>query len=1041
VKKVRFKVYSQSAVDSFYKSLFDSPYNAEIFNCIFEITSEAVWILDIDGNRTLWLASDENKIKYALRAQIEEGLQNDHWEKGLHPEDKQYAIEGFQTARDNPTLTLYEHNYRFRGADDQYYFILDRIKFLRDSKGVAKIAVGVWTDVSDQKFREEKLEALLQSMEDDRERFRIISEVSNAAMWEVDFVSDRIYWTAGNETLKELGLASPNYTLDDWVKAIHPEDRERAAKTFADAVESGSTKFCDEYRIVKPDGSIAHVFDQGYIVRDANGKPVRSLGGWIDVTSERCRELELEEALERHERMNEELSAHEEELASSEEELRQINEQLSVNLQILTERDFIISQSQKLAKIGSWEFEPYIHRMTWSNEMYSIFGVDRSFNASNFIQLLEDNSAPLISAAFQKIIDGDNTPFDFTAQVKTPLGYRKWVRLTGYPILDDDRLARIIGLTYDITYFKESEERLKTSEEKFSKAFRNNPDLMNIVREDNKMILDVNERAFEMLGYHRHELIGTLATELNLYVYPNQREYFYKEYNLSGQVDMEATWRKRDGSHIQVLVSTSRLELEGHKCMLSVVRDISDRKIAEEKFEKAFELSPDLMLIFREEDSVLVAVNSKQQEFSGYSREETIGKSSKEFQLWAIDEQRKAFFERYFVEGFATGEAMFLKKGNVPFFGTISAQRIQLGNANHILIVVRDITDKKLSEEKLIASEANLSATINNTEFLIWSVDREYKILKFNEPFKKYSKEVFDIDLMVGNGILDHPWMTSSGDIRLIWKERYNRALAGETVKISDTRDGRYLDISLNPIIDNGKVMGASVFAEDVSERVEKEKELAEALNKIGELKLMALRSVMNPHFIFNALNSIQFFIAQNDRKNAINYLSTFSKLVRGILTHSVNNKIKLSEELDQLKHYVALEQMRFENKFDFEVHLDEALDLDTIEIPSLLVQPYVENAILHGLYNKEGRGILKINVREEDDTILFEIEDDGIGRKAAMDLRNQNFPKHKSMGTALTEERLKLINAQDKVSFEIIDLLNQDHVPCGTKVKIWVKE
>src|SRR6185312_3951034 len=100
---------------------------------------------------------------------------------------------------------------------------------------------------------------------------------------------------------------------------------------------------------------------------------------------------------------------------------------------------------------------------------------------------------------------------------------------------------------------------------------------------------------------------------------------------------------------------------------------------------------------------------------------------------------------------------------------------------------------------------------------------------------------------------------------------------------------------------------------------------------------------------------------------------------------------------LELLRHYVALERMRFENKFDFDIHIQDGLDLESIEIPSLLIQPYVENAILHRLYNKEGKGLLKINVMEGDNAILFEIEDNGIGREAAMNLRKQNFPKHKS--------------------------------------------
>ncbi len=142
-----------------------------------------------------------------------------------------------------------------------------------------------------------------------------------------------------------------------------------------------------------------------------------------------------------------------------------------------------------------------------------------------------------------------------------------------------------------------------------------------------------------------------------------------------------------------------------------------------------------------------------------------------------------------------------------------------------------------------------------------------------------------------------------------------------------------------------------------MTHRKARDRELVEANKKIGELKLMALRSVMSPHFIFNVLNSIQYFIARNDRLNAINYLSTFSKLVRSILTHSVDNKIKLAEEIEMLTNYVQLEMTRFENKFDFNLFVDEGLEVESIVIPSLLIQPYVENAILHGLYNKKEKG------------------------------------------------------------------------------------
>jgi len=341
--------------------------------------------------------------------------------------------------------------------------------------------------------------------------------------------------------------------------------------------------------------------------------------------------------------------------------------------------------------------------------------------------------------------------------------------------------------------------------------------------------------------------------------------------------------------------------------------------------------------------------------------------------------------------------------------------------------------------EQLMLSEANLNTTINNTTLLVWSINRDYTLMAFNEPVKNYFKATYGFELKQGEKILKDD--ESNPEILRLqkkWIKRYERALNGEIFKESQQVGERYMDYSLSPIVGRNGITGVSIFGEDVTERIQKERELASANKTIGELKLMALRSVMNPHFIFNALNSIQFFIAKNDRLNAINYLSTFSKLIRGILTNSVNNKVKLTDEIELLKHYVNLELLRFEEKFEFILSVSPTLEVDNIEVPSLLIQPYVENAILHGLYNKSSKGILKISVCEDQDSVLFEIEDNGIGREAARKLRQQNFPQHKSMGTILTEERFKLINMEEKASFEIRDLF-EDEKSAGTLVKIWV--
>jgi LytS/YehU family sensor histidine kinase len=254
-------------------------------------------------------------------------------------------------------------------------------------------------------------------------------------------------------------------------------------------------------------------------------------------------------------------------------------------------------------------------------------------------------------------------------------------------------------------------------------------------------------------------------------------------------------------------------------------------------------------------------------------------------------------------------------------------------------------------------------------------------------------------------------------------------------------KNGSTVWINLNVALirdDEGNPLHFASQVEDITERKANVRELAEANKKVGELKLVALRSVMSPHFIFNVLNSIQFFIAKNDRLNAINYLSTFSKLMRSILTHSVTNKISLAEEIEMLKNYVQLEMARFEDKFNFVLQVDPEVDIDGIEIPSLLIQPYVENAILHGLYNKDTPGTLVVRIHEQDEAIIFEIEDNGVGREAAMKISHQNFPAHKSMGIQLTEERLKLINQQQRAAFEIEDLVRENQA-CGTRVRIRV--
>lgn len=205
------------------------------------------------------------------------------------------------------------------------------------------------------------------------------------------------------------------------------------------------------------------------------------------------------------------------------------------------------------------------------------------------------------------------------------------------------------------------------------------------------------------------------------------------------------------------------------------------------------------------------------------------------------------------------------------------------------------------------------------------------------------------------------------------------------------------------------------------------------------DIEQKALQLQMNPHFIFNSLNSIQSFVLQNDTDKAINYLAKFSQLMRLILANSRESYISLKDELTALEYYMDIEKLRFDNKFDYEIKIHPGIDEEFVDIPPMLLQPYIENAIIHGLINSPKKGLIKIEFRIIDDKIRCIIEDNGIGRdKSEMIKREMGFNR-KSRGLMITKERLDLLSRQekDKFSVKISDLKDRSGDPKGTRVEL----
>jgi sensor histidine kinase YesM len=209
---------------------------------------------------------------------------------------------------------------------------------------------------------------------------------------------------------------------------------------------------------------------------------------------------------------------------------------------------------------------------------------------------------------------------------------------------------------------------------------------------------------------------------------------------------------------------------------------------------------------------------------------------------------------------------------------------------------------------------------------------------------------------------------------------------------------------------------------------------------ELAELKLTLLRSQMNPHFIFNSLNSIKLYIINNEKENAVYYLNKFSKLIRKILASTQVKQSSLADELETMELYMNIENIRFENRIDYSVVLDKAISVDTIKLPCMILQPILENAIWHGLSSKKGNIKLGILVRKlGQDHIEIQIEDNGIGRKNAADLKDKKVHKKGSFGLRLTKERLVNFykNYSNKQSVKIVDLIDEKGEANGTRVEI----
>lgn len=356
----------------------------------------------------------------------------------------------------------------------------------------------------------------------------------------------------------------------------------------------------------------------------------------------------------------------------------------------------------------------------------------------------------------------------------------------------------------------------------------------------------------------------------------------------------------------------------------------------------------------------------------------------------------------------------------------------------------QQLSDEKLKQQVLFARQQEQQLIIRKKELDLSNRERDLQKLAFlktqsdlqNEQLEKEQKNklliISEKEKQLGQANVKT--LKQEQKLNVLKQERLWFYIAGILILIAAASFYFYYRTHLQE---------GNLKAEIAFQRMEKENKEAEFQRRLGDISLSALRSQMNPHFIFNCLNSIKLYTTQNDTMAASDYLTKFSRLIRLVLENSRNDRISLASELDALRLYIEMEAMRFKEKLQYDISVEKNVDMDYIEIPPLLLQPYVENAIWHGLMQKEegGRIDIHVGIQPGESMLLVTITDNGIGRARSKELMSKTATKHKSYGMKVTSERLALINQVYKTGTDVIidDLMDKEGHPAGTKVTIQI--
>ena len=734
-------------------------------------------------------------------------------------------------------------------------------------------------DITERKRTEEELR-------ESEKKLNIAQLLANIGDFSWNVITGEVTWSDGMYNLlkydkyEDLDLAKVNANIH------HPDDLDRITKWLNDCLESGKDKLePNEYRIIRKDGKVIYVHTEGYISYK-NGKAVSVFGMSQDIT-------ERKQAEDKIKAVNQQLRASNQQLQSTEQQLRASNQELIASQEALKESELKFQKIiyESFAGIAVINEEGKV--IVWNNALEEITGIKNTETIDRYIwdvqaelidfdKELEKRKKEVKSKLLDVLKTGNAIWLNKIVERNYlhPDGSVKIVSGSMYTIKTQKGFI-VVSVSNDVTESKKAEQKLKESEELFSKAFRSSPIAITITNQKTGKYVQVNKAWSSIYGYTEEETIGKSAEDLKI-IDKKTRLQIIDELKLKGSLqNVEMQLLNKSGSYKWILFSTESIVLGGEPCILSTGIDITERKQAELNMlesEKNFsDLVDNLMdgVAIADENAYHIYVNPRFSEITGYSKDELYNMTGWDFtRPQDIPELKKRMKDR--LAGKPTQklyERVIVRKDGKEVIVEMSTTTTIWRGKKCPMAIIHDITERKKVDKALKEAQSNLQALLDNRVDSIWSLDRNYNFIVFNKPYADVIYSNMGIRLKKGMNAFDiHP-----KEVNDFWKPKFDKVFKGEyvTFEFSHILDGQehFFEVLMNPIYTDNIITGLSALSMDITKRKQAELELSKLSAAVTQSpSIITITDVegkleyVNPKFLEITGYSKEEVIGQNSR-------------------------------------------------------------------------------------------------------------------------------------------------------------------------------